>query len=31
MGQYSKFVGVDVLKKTIAVAVCDRKNPEVWY
>ena len=31
MGQYSKFVGLDVHKKTIAVAICDSKNPEVRY
>ena len=31
MKQYTKFVGLDVHKKTIAVAVCDSQNPEVRY
>jgi hypothetical protein len=31
MKQYTKFVGLDVQKKTIAVAVADSKAPEVRY
>ena len=31
MKQYTKFVGLDVHKKTIAVAVADSKTPEVRY